>query len=154
MITAKTRRRSVAKERAVSMAKRKHASANHSAYVRLFQKHLVRVTINTRLIAVNRHNNRLEATLGSDFGDVRLSRVVDLVVAEHGTVPADDLYFALRPYSTNGGELDYGSLMAGAPQIVTRNPQGRFQLFRIGDAVTSRNVHAAICDALRMTYNI
>jgi hypothetical protein len=31
-----------------------------------------------------------------------------------------------------------------------RNPDGRFRLFRIGDAVSSRNIHAAIYDALRL----
>ena len=30
------------------------------------------------------------------------------------------------------------------------NPDGLYQLFRIGDAVSSRNIHAAIYDALRL----
>ena len=29
-------------------------------------------------------------------------------------------------------------------------PRGSFTLFRIGDAVSSRNIHAAIYDALRL----
>jgi hypothetical protein len=33
---------------------------------------------------------------------------------------------------------------------VTRNPDGRYQLFRIGDAVSSRNIDAPILDALRL----
>jgi hypothetical protein len=33
---------------------------------------------------------------------------------------------------------------------VTTNPDGRFRLYRIGDAVAARNVHAAIYDALRL----
>jgi hypothetical protein len=31
-----------------------------------------------------------------------------------------------------------------------RNPEGAYRLFRIGDAVAGRNVHAAIYDALRL----
>jgi hypothetical protein len=30
------------------------------------------------------------------------------------------------------------------------HPDGKFQLFRIGDAVAARNAHAAIYDALRL----
>jgi hypothetical protein len=35
-----------------------------------------------------------------------------------------------------------------------RNPDGAFRLYRIGDAVASRNVHAAIYDALRLCKDI
>ena len=37
-----------------------------------------------------------------------------------------------------------------ARRTLSRNPDGPFQLFRIGDAVASRNIHAAIYDALRL----
>lgn len=37
-----------------------------------------------------------------------------------------------------------------APQSLVRNPDGHYQLFCIGDAVASRNLHAAIYDALRL----
>jgi hypothetical protein len=33
---------------------------------------------------------------------------------------------------------------------VRRNDTGTYQLFRIGDAVNSRNVHAAVYDAYRL----
>jgi hypothetical protein len=74
-------------------------------------------------------------------------------VVEHGTVPVDDLYFALRPGSSNHGEVDHPALIADRPQQIVRNPEGRYQLFRIGDAVASRNAHAAIYDALRFAKN-
>ena len=48
------------------------------------------------------------------------------------------------------GEVDYDALIAGEPQQVQKNPDGSFQLFRVGDAVSSRNTHAAIYDALRL----
>jgi hypothetical protein len=35
-------------------------------------------------------------------------------------------------------------------QRLRTNPAGRYQLFRIGDAVASRNIHAAIYDARRL----
>jgi hypothetical protein len=73
------------------------------------------------------------------------------VVVEHGTLANEDLYFALKPSSKNGGEVDYRALEAGRAQTVERNPEGTFVLYRIGDAVASRNIHAAIYDALRLT---
>jgi 2,4-dienoyl-CoA reductase-like NADH-dependent reductase (Old Yellow Enzyme family) len=127
---------------------------NHASYLRAFQRWDVRVTVNTRLLAVRRQGNKLLAELGSEFGDRRWQRVVDQVVVEHGTTPADDLYFALRDLSVNAGEVHYPSLMAGTPQTVLRNPGGLFRLFRIGDAVASRNVHAAVYDALRFTHTL
>ncbi|MBN9508617.1 MAG: FAD-dependent oxidoreductase [Alphaproteobacteria bacterium] len=122
---------------------------NHALYARAFQRLGVRVTINARLVAVRRDGNALVATIGSDYGSRQEERVVDQVVVEHGTLPADDLYHALRPQSCNLGAVDYEALVAGRPQAVVRNPEGSFHLFRIGDAVASRNIHAAVYDGLR-----
>ena len=80
----------------------------------------------------------------------RRTRLVDQVVVEHGTLPLDEVYFALKPESRNLGAVDYGALIAVREQALLRNPDGRFRLFRIGDAVSSRNIHAAIYDALRL----
>ena len=46
--------------------------------------------------------------------------------------------------------LDHEALVAQQPQALRSNPDGQFQLWRIGDAVASRNTHAAILDALRL----
>ncbi len=122
---------------------------NHAAYMRIFNRRGVRVTINTRLLGVKREANALIAVLGSDYGERRTERTVDQVVVEHGTLPLDELYFALKPDSINLGEVDYAALVSGRAQELVRNPDGRFRLMRIGDAVASRNIHAAIYDALR-----
>ena len=42
----------------------------------------------------------------------------------------------------------------GAPRTIVRNPAGRYRLFRIGDAIASRNIHAAIFDALRLAKDL
>ncbi|MGF1611455.1 MAG: FAD-dependent oxidoreductase [Kiloniellales bacterium] len=123
---------------------------NHVQYARAFQEHGVTITINTRLLRVTRAGNKLAAVLGSDYSRKTSERLVDQVVIEHGTLPLDELYFALKEGSTNLGEADYQALIAGRPQDVTANPDGTYQLFRIGDAVASRNIHAAIYDALRL----
>ena len=127
---------------------------NHAAYAEVFHRHGVRVTINARLMSVRREGNVLLASIGSDHGPERSDRVVDQVVVEHGTLPVTDLYDALRPLSRNLGEVDYNALIANRPQNVVRNPDAAFQLFRTGDAVASRNIHAAIYDALRLAKDI
>ena len=58
-----------------------------------------------------------------------------------GTMPNDELYLALKPQSRNGGEVDHMALIGGGRLCPERNPEGRFDLFRIGDAIASRNIH-------------
>ena len=69
-------------------------------------------------------------------------------------MPLDDLYFELKPFSSNVGAIDYEALVKGQRQAVLRNGEGEFQLYRIGDAVSARNTHAAIYDALRLMKDI
>jgi 2,4-dienoyl-CoA reductase-like NADH-dependent reductase (Old Yellow Enzyme family) len=122
---------------------------NHTGYARALQRAGARITINTRVISVRREGNRLAATLGSDYGPRREERLVDQVVVEHGTLPLAELYHELRPGSVNLGAVDYQALLAGQEQTVVRNPDGAYRLLRIGDAVASRNIHAAVFDGLR-----
>ncbi|MCB1369502.1 MAG: NADH-dependent oxidase, partial [Rhodobacteraceae bacterium] len=122
--------------------------------MRELQKRDVTFTVTWRLEGVRRDGNELLAIIGSDYGGVTRERRVDQVVVNHGTRPLDDVYFELKEASSNRGEVDYEALVAGRPQAVLRNPEGRFQLFRIGDAVAARNTHAAIYDALRLVKDL
>ena len=124
---------------------------NSPAYLTAFAETDVAITLAHRLIGVRRDDDgRLIARLGSDYAAIELERTVDAVVVEHGTLPNDQLYFDLVQGSGNLGEVDQQALLDVRPQQVVRNPAGRYQLFRIGDAVSSRNIHAAIYDALRL----
>ena len=58
--------------------------------------------------------------------------------------------FALKDGSGNLGEVDLDALVEGRPQAPADNREGGSQLFRIGDAVASRDIHAAIFEALRL----
>ncbi|WP_331373531.1 NADH:flavin oxidoreductase [Sinorhizobium chiapasense] len=123
---------------------------NHVPYAKIFAEKNVRVTINTRLKSVRRDGNSLVATLCSDFSETAsIERRVAQVVVEHGTVPMAELYLELKPLSRNLGAIDYKALIRRENPIAVRNPEGTFDLFRIGDAVASRNIHAGIYDALR-----
>jgi len=57
---------------------------------------------------------------------------------------ADEVLGAAR----DAGTLRRMRLLDGAPQPSA--PGLGFQLFRIGDAVSSRNIHAAVLDAFRL----
>ena len=123
-------------------------------YMRSMQKLDTTFTVTYRLEAVEKQGNQLIAHVGSDYGGVAKQRVVDQIVVNHGTIPLDDIYFDLKPGSSNHGEMSHDQLLAGQPQSVVRNPDGTYQLFRIGDAVSARNTHAAIYDALRLLKDV
>ncbi|MBL6930300.1 MAG: NADH:flavin oxidoreductase [Rhodospirillales bacterium] len=123
---------------------------NHVPYARCFQQHDVTITINHRLNSIRRDGNGLVAVIGSDYSDLAREQSIDQVVVEHGTLPLDDLYFDLKDNAVNQGAVDYDALIVGKPQTLVSNPDGAYRLLRIGDAVASRNIHAAIYDALRL----
>lgn len=127
---------------------------NLSRYMKALQHDDVRFTITQRLVGLDRVGNRLRATLGTDYSDRVTHADYDQVVVNYGTMPLDNLYFDLRPMSRNGGAVDHAALIDGRQQSIETNPEGAFQLFRIGDAVSSRNTHAAIYDALRLVKDL
>lgn len=124
---------------------------DYPAYAAAYYAAGVRMTPDHRVVAVRRTaERRLEVDLLSDYSSVVTRRVVDQVVVEHGTVPNSELYLELRPGSSNGGEVDLDAYLAGRPQTTMVNEDGTYQLFRVGDAVSSRNIHAALYEARRL----
>ncbi|MGD9920692.1 MAG: FAD-dependent oxidoreductase [Pseudorhodoplanes sp.] len=105
---------------------------------------------NERLIGIQQRNNSIEATFANTMTSQRSTLMIDQVVVERGVVPNDGLYFELKPLSKNNGDVDLDALLTGEAQNRLQNPAGRFQLFRIGDAVVGRTIHAAVYDALRL----
>ena len=103
--------------------------------------------LDRRLARVERDGNRLRVTFRNELTDAVETHETDQVVVEHGTRPADALFRDLRHGSSNRGGVDERALVEGRPQPRT---DGGFQLFRIGDAVSSRNIHAAVLDAFRL----
>ena len=126
----------------------------YPAYLAAFYRAGVRLTPDHRLREVQRHPDGLVATLRNEYTGDSVQRVVDQVVVEHGTIPNDDVYLELRGQSTNYGEADLSALIQVKPQQVMTNPHGRYQLFRIGDALASRNIHSAIYDGRRIALSI
>jgi 2,4-dienoyl-CoA reductase-like NADH-dependent reductase (Old Yellow Enzyme family)/thioredoxin reductase len=123
-------------------------------YMRSLQDKDVTFTVTRRLLGVERTGNTLTATIGTDYSDHFDKKEYDQVVVNYGTLPLDELYFDLKDLSSNGGAVDHDALIEGQPQTIVRNKDGAFQLFRIGDAVSARNTHAAIYDALRLVKDL
>ena len=123
---------------------------NYPAYLRALHKNNVTITLDHRLIDVRRNASGLIAVLYNEYTHSNVERTTEQIVVEHGTLPLDELYLELRDQSSNGGEIDLEALVSGKTQNIVNNPDGKFQLFRVGDAVASRNVHSAIYDSLRL----
>ena len=122
--------------------------------MRSLQDKDVTFTVMRRLMGVTWSGNKLTAMIGTDYSDHTHETEVDQVVVNYGTLPLDGLYFDLKPLSSNLGEVGYDLLISGTPQGMNRNENGIFKLFRSGDAVSARNTHAAIYDALLLVKNI
>lgn len=123
-------------------------------YMRSLQERDVTFTVTWLLKGARKAGNRLMATLGTDYSKFTKDKDYDQIVVNYGTLPNADLYFDLKEHSVNRGEVDHAALIDGRPQELRTNRDGRFQLFRIGDAVSARNTHAAIYDALRLMKDI
>lgn len=122
--------------------------AERARWKKLFLKHGIQPVSETRLLSVERRDNRLLATLANDISHEITTLSVDHVVVEQGSIPMAEVFDALRGRASNAGVTDLEAMVAAGPQ-----PQASvagFELHRIGDAVASRNIHSAMLDALRI----
>ena len=119
-------------------------------YFQMLADNDVRTTLLHRLVEIEKQDRRLVVRLQVEGAKTVAERTVDTVVIEHGTVPDPELFDALTARSVNLGEIVIPDLLALRPQSARHNPDGSFELYRIGDAVASRNIPAAILDAYRL----
>jgi pyruvate/2-oxoglutarate dehydrogenase complex dihydrolipoamide dehydrogenase (E3) component len=87
----------------------------------------VPVHLDLMLKSVRREGDSLVATLTNDLTDAPVEIEADQVVVERGTYP---LQVRPQPFEVNG--------------------DGGYRLYRVGDAVSSRSLHAALLDAFRI----
>jgi 2,4-dienoyl-CoA reductase-like NADH-dependent reductase (Old Yellow Enzyme family)/thioredoxin reductase len=126
-----------------------------SAYFKSLSALGVKFTVLRELNRIEKNSDgTFTAYLGMEDEKWEESRIVNAVVAETGTTAISELYDDLVSLSNNGGEVLIEALINGQPQTSVRNPAGRFQLFRIGDAISSRGIHSAILDAARVCRGI
>ena len=108
----------------------------------------IRSVVEVGLEKVDRRGNRLLATLRNELTGAQSQIEADQIIVEHGTVPVADVYHALRHRSANDGVTDI-ALVLGQAEAATP-PTGAFQLHRIGDAVSSRDIYSSIHEAYRL----
>ena len=123
---------------------------NYPAAMKKFYNAGMQMTTDHRLVSLRRESGKIIARLWCDLTSTPLEKTVDHVVVENGTLPADDVYFELKKDAMNLGMTDIDALADLHPQTINLNEDGKYQLFRIGDAVASRNVHAAMFEARRL----
>ena len=105
-----------------------------------------------KLSALRKEGNRLIATLSHQLtGEVR-EISADQVVLEAGTEPLAEVFHELREGAANKGITDVDAMAAWAAQPAPRKVG--YTLHRLGDAVTSRSIHAALLEAYRLTVHL
>ncbi|MBL8587513.1 MAG: FAD-dependent oxidoreductase [Methylobacteriaceae bacterium] len=127
---------------------------NFPTHLRELSKAGAVISTDLRLVRVYREGNRLVAALRHEFSLIEEERVVDAIVVENGVLPDASLYDGLKPLSVNLGAIDYEAIRSNARQEIVLNQHGRFRLVRVGDAVASRNIHAALYDSLRLLKDV
>ncbi len=135
-------------------------SMNSPAYLQVFSECGVTVQLGERLVGSVRGEGRtLLATTRNEYSGRETTWSTEAVVVDHGTMPSDELYFALKPFSSNRGRVDLEAWVTGERQPSPGEasaadagdaPAVPFTLYRIGDAVASRSVHAAVLEGLRV----
>jgi 2,4-dienoyl-CoA reductase-like NADH-dependent reductase (Old Yellow Enzyme family) len=113
-------------------------------------QHDVPIRTDQELVEVRRSGGGLLACFRHALTARMTEHETPQVIVEHGTMPVCDMFDKLRTHSANKGVTDNDKLLKGEPQCQGL-AAGAFELHRIGDAVTSRNIHSAIYDALRLS---
>ncbi len=106
---------------------------------------------NHRLLRVEKFSDGVAATFRNEMTDIETTLHARQLIVEHGTEPVTEVYDELRGRSTNDGVTDPRLMVEGK---VTPESGSGYEVHRIGDAVSSRNVHTAILDATRLMTSI
>ncbi|WP_371224041.1 FAD-dependent oxidoreductase [Roseovarius sp. 2305UL8-3] len=126
---------------------------NHAIHLRNLYGAGVRIKTDERLSKLARDGNQIQATFRNEYSGKRLIQSFDQVVIDAGTVPMDDLYDELAPGSVNSGQIDISAFLNADTQpglTLGGQENAPYALFRIGDCVSARGIHAAILDASRL----
>ena len=121
-------------------------------YMQYFYQRGAVLIPDTALDRVEKQQNRLKVTLLNRLTGQKQDRIVDHLVVENGTLPNDEVFAGLKAGSTNDGVTDLNALLTQKPQPAAA--KDGFGLYRIGDAVSSRDIHTAILDASRLCRTI
>ncbi len=142
---------------AVTLATIDAQSATEMGYTDriVFHKRLAAQGVQTlaylKLSALRKDGNRLVATFTHELTGQTRDFTTDQVVLETGTDPLAEVFFDLRDSAANKGVSDVDAMAQWGPQPAVN---GGYTLHRIGDAVTSRSIHAALLEGYRLAVHL
>ncbi|WP_094509671.1 oxidoreductase [Brucella thiophenivorans] len=123
-----------------------------SGYRKKFAELNIPRTVDVRLIKVERKDNGLRAHFQNELTDELTTRDAKQIVVDNGTLPLADMFMALRDQASNLGETHFDSVVAAnANAILSKDA---FEIHRIGDAISSRDIYSAIQDAFRLSVSL
>ncbi len=122
--------------------------AERASHRKALYQHNIELKTDLMLLKVLKQGNRLTAIFRNDLTDETVEHCSEQIIVERGTQPIDELFVALKQGSTNQGITDIDALLNVKTQPETS--AGNYSVFCIGDAVSSRSLHAALLDAYRL----
>ena len=123
-----------------------------SPFMKRFYERGVVMQTDHEIISAQGEDNKIEVTFRNMHTAGLTTRTFDHVVVEAGTLPNDELFYALSDAATNNGVIDLDAMRDGRPQPVF--DEDGFRLYRVGDVAGSRDIHCAILDSLRLCARI
>jgi NADPH-dependent 2,4-dienoyl-CoA reductase/sulfur reductase-like enzyme len=123
-----------------------------SPFMKRFYKRGVAMQTDHEIISARGIDNKIEVTFRNMHSAAYSRQSFDHVVIEAGTLPNDELFYALSEAAANRGVADLDAMREGRPQPEFVG-EG-YRLYRIGDVAGSRDIHCAILDALRLCASI
>jgi 2,4-dienoyl-CoA reductase-like NADH-dependent reductase (Old Yellow Enzyme family) len=129
---------------------RELGGSSYPVYLGALARSGVTVMTDRHLVRVEPVERGRRATLRHEYGETEQTVDVDAVVTQLGTAPIDDVFHALKGGARNHGGTDVHALRDAVAQPWFAEPGAGYLLFRVGDAVASRDIHAALLDSLRI----
>jgi pyruvate/2-oxoglutarate dehydrogenase complex dihydrolipoamide dehydrogenase (E3) component len=123
---------------------------NVPIYMRNLTRADVHVMTDRALTGIRREGNNLIAIFRHAYTRELTEESADTIIVDIGTESLTDVFDDLMSESRNLGEFNNEALVALKHQPDDANPVGIFTLFKIGDALAARDIHAAILDANRL----
>lgn len=123
---------------------------DEQAWMRKIAQWKIPVHHDIELKAVVEADGRRKAVFHHLLTSETVEMVADHIVVERGMVALDDLFESARMHAANEGYTDLEAFTKAQAQPQGHAAEGRFHLYRIGDAVASRDIHTAIYDAYRL----
>lgn len=122
---------------------------NRPVYMRNLKKMGATLTTDMFLLGLRREGNRTVATFRDRWTKELQEETFDSVLIDQGVEPDTELVDHLAPRAKTRDVPDNDAMVENRSQPTT-NPNGKYQLLRIGDALMSRDAHAAIYEARRL----